>query len=116
MSPIRPAVTPFQKRVYDAARRIPEGKVSTYGHLARAIGCGSPRAVGQALRRNPFAPRVPCHRVIAGDLTIGGFGGKTTGQRIRKKLAMLATEGVRFENGRLADATQLFTFDRRKKR
>jgi len=107
-------ITRFQKRVYDATRRIPRGKVSTYGLIAKAIGCGSPRAVGQALRRNPFAPAVPCHRVIRGDLTIGGFGGQTRGTRIRKKIAMLADEGVRFVNGSLADAMQVFTFERRR--
>ena len=110
MSGNTPNVTPFQKRVFAATKRIPKGKVSTYGHIARAIGCGSPRAVGQALRRNPFAPVVPCHRVVRGDLTLGGFGGKTTGANIRKKLKMLADEGVRFKNGRCVDADRLHTF------
>jgi len=112
MSTTRPHVTPFQKRVYDATKRIPKGKVSTYGHIAHAIGCASPRAVGQALRRNPFAPAVPCHRVIPGDLTIGGFGGKTAGANIRKKLKLLAREGVLFKNRRLVDADRLHTFGR----
>ena len=51
------------KRVYDALLQIPAGRVATYASLARALG-SSPRAVGGALRRNPFAPRVPCHRVV----------------------------------------------------
>lgn len=115
MSAAQNKVTPFQKRVYDATRRIPRGKVSTYGLIARAIGSASPRAVGQALRRNPFAPAVPCHRVIAGDLTIGGFGGAAAGAKIRRKTAMLAREGVRFDSGSLADTARLFTFARRRK-
>ncbi len=105
-------VTPFQMRVYGRTLEIPAGKVSTYAEVAAAIGCGSPRAVGQALRRNPFAPDVPCHRVIRSDLTIGGFAGRTSGGEIRRKLDLLEEEGVRFENGRLADESQLFRFGR----
>ena len=57
----------------------------------------------QALRANPFAPQVPCHRVIASDLTLGGFKGHTSGQALAEKLRLLATEGIIFENGRLSD-------------
>jgi len=103
-------VTRFQQKVYAATLRIPRGKVSTYRLLAKAVGCGSARAVGQALRCNPFAPRVPCHRVIRSDLTIGGFAGKTAGVEIRRKLRLLAGEGVRFENGCLRDRGRLHTF------
>eukprot|EP00292_Cryptomonas_paramecium_P032356 CAMPEP_0113693120 /NCGR_PEP_ID=MMETSP0038_2-20120614/19486_1 /TAXON_ID=2898 /ORGANISM="Cryptomonas paramecium" /LENGTH=85 /DNA_ID=CAMNT_0000615153 /DNA_START=63 /DNA_END=317 /DNA_ORIENTATION=+ /assembly_acc=CAM_ASM_000170 len=60
-------VTPFEERVYSLCTNIPIGKVATYGEMARALN-SSPRAVGQALRKNPFAPEVPCHRVIAADL------------------------------------------------
>jgi len=104
------ADTAFQARVYDTLRKVPRGQVTTYKELATAVGCGSPRAVGQALKRNPHAPEVPCHRVIASDLTIGGFQGKTGGASIRRKLALLEKEGVRFENGRLADSAQCFRF------
>lgn len=103
-------ITPFQQRVYDAARRIPRGKVTTYKLLAESIRCRSCRAVGQALRRNPFAPEVPCHRVIASDLSIGGFGGHRRGARIRRKESMLAEEGVAFLDGRLADPSCVYTF------
>ena len=88
--------TDFERKGYDAARRIPAGRVTTYGLLAKSIGCGSARAVGQALRRNPFAPEVPCHRVIASDLTPGGFAGRTGGRELARKLRMLAREGVTF--------------------
>lgn len=57
---------------------IPKGKVSTYGALSQVLK-SSPRAVGQALRRNPFAPQVPCHRVIASTLELGGFSGTWVG-------------------------------------
>ena len=75
----------------------------TYSALGRRIGCCSPRAIGQALRTNPFAPQVPCHRVIASDLSPGGFDGRTSGAALAKKLHLLATEGVVFKNGYLAE-------------
>ncbi|KFX97809.1 hypothetical protein O988_04666, partial [Pseudogymnoascus sp. VKM F-3808] len=56
-------VTEFQERVYTLLTQIPEGRVTTYGALARALK-SSPRAVGNALRNNPFAPEVPCHRCV----------------------------------------------------
>ena len=100
-------MTPFQKRVYDATKRIPRGKVTTYAALARSIRCGSPRAVGQALKRNPFAPVVPCHRVIASDLTLGGFNGKTSGAQVARKRRLLEAEGVRFANGRVRQSDRI---------
>jgi O-6-methylguanine DNA methyltransferase len=66
--------TPFRFRVYDALRKIPAGKVTTYGLLAKHLKT-SPRAVGGALRHNPYAPYIPCHRVIAADYFVGGFSG-----------------------------------------
>jgi methylated-DNA-[protein]-cysteine S-methyltransferase len=104
------AMTAFQARVYEAVSMIPKGKVSTYKLIAEYIGTRAYRAVGNALRRNPFAPGVPCHRVIATDLTIGGFGGKRTGEEIEKKIELLTREGVTFKNNRLKDTERLFTF------
>ena len=54
----------FQRRVYGALSAVPAGRVVSYRELGRAIGCRCPRAVGRALRVNPLAPQVPCHRVI----------------------------------------------------
>jgi len=105
-----PRVTAFQRRVYAAVARIPRGRVTTYWQLARAIGCGSARAVGQALKRNPFAPTVPCHRVIAADLSLGGFRGRMCGAAVYRKRALLRREGVRFRGGRLADRSRLLRF------
>lgn len=100
--------TSFEEKVYDATRSIPLGKVTTYGALGRMIGCRSAQAIGQALQRNPFAPEVPCHRVIKGDLTIGGFFGETSGADVQRKEAMLRKEGVTFPNGKLADKSMLW--------
>lgn len=103
------SITAFQQRVYEALLCVPEGRVTTYAQLAKAVGCGSPRAVGQALRRNPFAPEVPCHRVIASDLTIGGFSGQRSGELIDKKRRLLESEGVKFAHGKLVDQSRLFS-------
>ena len=102
-------VTPFQRRVYDVVSAIPPGRVATYGGVARAVGCRCCRAVGQALRRNPFAPQVPCHRVIAGDFTLGGFNGHRDGAEPVRKRRRLAKEGVRFDAaGRLDDPRRIW--------
>jgi len=70
------AGTDFQRRVWDATRRIPLGSVWSYGDLARAIGSpGASRAVGNALGANPVPLLIPCHRVIQSDRSIGGFSG-----------------------------------------
>ena len=90
-------VTAFQARVYAACRRVPRGRVSTYGDLAAAIGCGSARAVGQALKRNPFAPEVPCHRVVGADGGLGGFMGQRTGEEVVRKRRLLEGEGVELD-------------------
>ena len=107
MALMEQGVTPFQRHVYQVVSQIPKGRVMTYQGLARAVGCRSYQAVGQALKRNPFAPAVPCHRVIKSDYTIGGFAGAREGELVLKKLALLAEEGVLFENGRLKDLEQV---------
>lgn len=84
-------ITEFQRRVYMAVLEVPRGETVTYGELARRIGCGSAQAVGQALRRNPFAPSVPCHRVVARD-GIGGFYGQRCGEMTERKRKLLAEE------------------------
>eukprot|EP00887_Chlorella_sp_A99_P006591 scaffold3.g6591.t1 len=98
-------LTPFQRRVYDLAKAaIPAGKVTTYGAIAEALG-SAPRAVGQAMRNNPYAPVVPCHRVIAATLQLGGFKGEWGAgcAEVQNKRALLRQEGVEFDDaGRLA--------------
>jgi len=65
----------FRLRVYMELLKVPRGTTVTYGELARRLGCGSPQTIGQALRHNPFAPEIPCHRVVASDGTLGGYCG-----------------------------------------
>ena len=85
-------ITEFQRKVYLELLNVPCGETISYGELARRIGCRSAQAVGQALRRNPFAPDVPCHRVIASDGSIGGFGGDRDGEKIERKKRLLEME------------------------
>lgn len=107
------SLTDFQRKVYTIVIQIPKGRVMTYQGLARALGCGSCQAVGQALRRNPFAPAVPCHRVIKSDLSLGGFAGARQGESLVRKLALLAGEGVVFKNGRLQNPELIVAFQKR---
>ena len=84
-------ITPFQQKVYDFVRTIPKGQTVTYKQVAIKIGKPKAyRAVGNALNKNPFAPEVPCHRVIKSDGSIGGFASGSN-----KKLQLLKEEGIR---------------------
>lgn len=87
--------TEFEEKVYAITKKIPRGKTMTYGEIAKILK-SSPRAVGQALKKNPYAPIVPCHRVIKSDGTLGGFNGKMNS---KKKIRLLKSEGVIFKDG-----------------
>jgi methylated-DNA-[protein]-cysteine S-methyltransferase len=98
-------MTDFEQMVYQAVRQIPKGRVSTYARIARSIGrSGSARAVGNALNRNPFAPEVPCHRVVKSD---GGLGGFAFGQEAKADL--LRSEGLMISGGKLAGFKDILT-------
>lgn len=94
------AITKFQTRVYNLLKKVPKGKVTTYGALAKKLK-SSPRAVGQALKVNPYWPKVPCHRVINSDGSIGGFKGRTKGKAIQEKITLLKKEGVKIKNNKI---------------
>jgi len=82
--------TPFQQRVWSRLRRIPAGATLSYAQLARAIGKPSAvRAVAGANARNPVSVVVPCHRVIASDGKLSGYGGG-----VPRKRWLLAHEGA----------------------
>lgn len=94
------SITPFEKRVYAALLQVPPGHFTTYGALAAHLS-SSARAIGNAMRRNPFAPRVPCHRVVATGGSLGGFKGKRPpegrGGTLDEKTRLLRVEGVKFD-------------------
>lgn len=94
------ARTAYEKRVWNALCQIPRGHFTTYGLLSTYLG-SSPRAVGNALRRNPFAPEVPCHRVVATGGALGGFKGQWPkdgeGITLDEKRKLLRGEGVKLD-------------------
>lgn len=89
----------WDRRVLEGVRAVPRGSVTSYGRLARLIGSpGAARAAGGAVGRNPIGLVIPCHRVIAGDGSIGGYGGDWWGgkeQLLAIKRALLELEGIR---------------------
>ncbi len=92
---IRLEGTAFQRRVWQALRALPVGRVTTYGALAQKLG-SSARAVGNACRRNPVPILVPCHRVVA-STGLGGFAGDRDGHLVDIKRRLLAHEGVEID-------------------
>lgn len=86
----------FFDQVYDVVKRIPKGKVATYGQIAKILGTRDARRVGQALHANPDGSKVPCHRVVNKDGKLApsyAFGGQN------EQKARLLAEGVEFVDG-----------------
>lgn len=98
-------LTPFRKQTLTLLCRIPRGRYTTYQAMSDHISATShktcARAVGNAMRNNPFAPEVPCHRVLSSDGSIGGFNGfwGEEGKFAREKKELLKGEGVFFDSG-----------------
>ena len=86
----------FNERCYSVLKKVPKGKITTYKEIARALHTKAYRAVGNAMNKNSYAPKVPCHRVIASDGSIGGFASGT-----RKKIKMLKKEGIEINNRKI---------------
>lgn len=99
-------MTKWSRRVLELVKKIPRGRVTTYQALARALGRpGAYRAVGNALAKNVYLIKIPCHRVICSDGKVGGY---QKGRREKERL--LKSEGVLIANGRLVNKKQLFNF------
>ncbi len=86
----------FNEKCYSILKKVPEGKVTTYKSLARAMNTKAYRAVGNAMSKNPYAPQIPCHRVINSNGKLGGYA-----QGLKKKIAMLKAEGIEIENNKI---------------
>lgn len=86
----------FSEKVWALTAQIPPGCVTTYGAIARALGIRGSRAVGQALNRNPYAPGVPCHRVVGRDRSLTGYGGG-----LERKCELLRGEGIEIDEGKV---------------
>ena len=106
------AQVPFAQRVYDAVRKIPCGRVSTYGAVAAMAGSpNAARAVGNILHKNPYFGEVPCHRVVHADGRLAdsfAFGG------IGVQKQMLESEGIRVAEDRIADMKEKFFYEQPK--
>ncbi|MGD0330194.1 MAG: MGMT family protein [Nitrososphaeria archaeon] len=95
--------------IYKLLKQVPKGRVTTYKALAKASGNpkGS-RAVGAIMRTNPYAPVVPCHRVVYSDSGLGGFSGL---KRLDEKVKILKEEGVIVKDGKIEDFSEIFFDD-----
>jgi methylated-DNA-[protein]-cysteine S-methyltransferase len=92
----------FTKAVFEYLRKVKRGQVITYGQLAQAIGRPmAARAVGNALNKNPYAPKVPCHRVIRSDGSLGGYS-----LGVKKKAELLKKEGIKIKNNKIIHRQQ----------
>ncbi len=96
----------FNERCYFFLRKVPGGKVTTYKALAQALKTNAYRAVGNAMNKNPYAPKVPCHRVVKSDGSVGGFAHGS-----KKKVSMLKKEGVEIVNGKINLKKYLYKFN-----
>jgi O-6-methylguanine DNA methyltransferase len=99
----------FDERVWELIAQVPEGRVTTYRAIARALGTRAYRRVGQACNRSPGMPQVPCHRVVASDGRLHGFASP-----LERKREMLESEGIAItgeSNGMRVDLDR-FGFDR----
>jgi methylated-DNA-[protein]-cysteine S-methyltransferase len=92
------AISINSAKVYELLCKIPEGKVTTYGEIAKKLKTKAFRGIGQIVGANPNAPKVPCHRVVRSD---GGISGYAFG--VDKKIALLKKEGVLVKNDKIVD-------------
>lgn len=96
----------IEEKVYKKLLEVPKGHVTTYGELAKAVGLkNGQRAIGRIMNKNPYPVIVPCHRVI---MSSGKVGGYAWGEKI--KTSMLAKEGVKIKDGKIADSKIIYRF------
>ena len=99
------SIKTFNQKIWELTKKVPKGKVTTYKALAEAVGTKAYRAVGQAMRCNPYAPIVPCHRVVKSDGSIGGFAGSLNpnSKEVKRKIEMLRREGLYIKNNKIVN-------------
>jgi len=89
----------IEQKVYKKLTEVPQGKVTTYGELAKAVGLkNGQRVIGQIMKKNPYPAIIPCHRVVKSDGNIGGYA---YGDEV--KTNMLRKEGIKIQNGKILD-------------
>jgi len=98
--------TALQKSVWDALKKIPKGKVTSYSAIAQFLkNPRAVRAIGSAVGKNPNPPIAPCHRVVCLDGRVGAYSGKGG---VSAKIALLESEGVLVRNGKICDFEQVY--------
>jgi methylated-DNA-[protein]-cysteine S-methyltransferase len=96
----------LEEKVYKKLLEVPQGMVTTYGDLAKAVGLNNgQRVIGRIMNKNPYPVIVPCHRVIQSDGKIGGYA---WGKKI--KINMLSKEGIKIRNGKIVDLKMIYRF------
>lgn len=90
----------LQRKVLQMMEKIPSGKVTTYGIIAEKIGTRAVRAVGTCVKNNPDAPRIPCHRVVRSDGSVGFYSGKGG---VNTKIKLLEKEGIKIHDKKIED-------------
>ena len=88
----------FNNKVWQLTQKIPKGKITTYNIVAKKLNSKAYRAVGQALKKNPNAPEVPCHRVVASDGSIYGYKGIKNN---KEKINLLKKEGIKIKDNKI---------------
>jgi len=97
--------TSFNERCYQLLKLIPEGKVTTYSEIARALNTTASRAVGSAMAKNTNLITIPCHRVVRKDGVIGEYASGT-----KKKIELLTAEGIEIDNGKIKNLNHFMYF------
>jgi len=94
----------LDQQVYKKLTEVPQGKVTTYGELAKAVGLkNGQRVIGQIMKKNPYPSIIPCHRVVKSDGKVGGYA---YGDDV--KTNMLRKEGIKIQNGKILDWNKKF--------
>jgi len=88
----------LEQQVYKKLTEVPQGKVTTYTELAKAVGLNGQRIIGQIMKKNPYPAIIPCHRVVNSDGKVGGYA---YGVDVKKN--MLQKEGIKIQNGKILD-------------
>ena len=92
----------FHEKIYSKLRQVPKGKLTTYKDLAHAAGTKAYRAVGTAMNKNPYAPVVPCHRVVNSNGNLGQYA-----QGTQKKIQRLKKEGISVKDNKIVNFQKL---------
>ncbi len=88
----------FNEKVYKLCKKIPKGKITTYKIIGNKLNTKAYRAVGNALNKNPYAPKVPCHRVINSEGHLHGFA-----SGLKNKRLLLEKEGIKIKNNKVVN-------------